>query len=67
MNWQKIVSGFILGGLGVIFTFDFIAFVFGNETISEQITEWGTKNPSVFWGAVVLIVVHFWRGKYEKD
>lgn len=67
MTWRKIVNTFILGGIGVIFTFDAIAYVFGDETISENITHWiNDGNLPIFLGIVVVLSTHFIWGKYKK-
>jgi Na+/H+ antiporter NhaA len=67
MNWRKIVNTFILGGIGVIFSFDAVAYVFGNETISENITHWiNDGNTGIFWAIVIVLSTHFAFGKYKK-
>lgn len=68
IDWQKIVSVFIMGSFAFIFAFDTLSLILGDETISEQITEWiNNGNQFTFGAIVVLLVVHFVFGKYKKD
>jgi hypothetical protein len=63
---KKIINTFILGGLGVIFLFDSVVYVIGDDTISEQITGWiNNGNGHIFWGLVAILCTHFVYGKYK--
>lgn len=63
---KRAINAMILGTLGLIFAFDTVVYLLGNDTISEQITSWiNNGNHHVFWGIVIVIVTHFWWGKYK--
>ena len=71
MNWSHITSAFILGIIGLIFSYDFVADIFGtNATISEQITNWIDLNPNhllIFLSLCVVLCTHFIWGYYKKQ
>jgi hypothetical protein len=64
---KKVINAFVLGTLGVIFTFDTITYLLGNDTISEQITAWiNDGNELIFGGIVLVLITHFVFGKYKE-
>lgn len=65
---KRIINAFILGVIGLIFTFDTFAYVTHNDTISEQITSWlnqSTSNLIAFLALCAVFIVHFIYGKYR--
>ena len=71
MNWTHITSAFILGIIGVVFSYDFIADVFGSHaTISETITDWingSVTNLIIFLSVCVVLCIHFIWGYYKNN
>jgi uncharacterized membrane protein YuzA (DUF378 family) len=71
MNWTHITSAFILGTIGVIFSYDTIADIFGSHaTISEQITNWidaSKTNLVIFLSLCCVLCVHFIWGYYKNN
>lgn len=67
MKIDKIIATFILAVIGIIFSVDAVFLWVGNDTISNQITLWAKDNPSAYWGAVILIVAHFWLGRKKNE
>lgn len=65
---KRVINAFILGAIGIIFTFDTIAYITHNDTISEQVTTWlnqSTTNLVVFLALCAVFITHFVFGKYR--
>lgn len=65
---KRTINAFILGIIGLIFTFDTFAYLRQNDTISEQITGWIDKSTShlvIFICLMVIVALHFIFGKYQ--
>ena len=68
MNFKRVINTFILGTIGVIFTFDTFAYLAHNDSISEQVTGWinqSVTNLVIFIGTVLVICCHFIFDKYK--
>lgn len=59
---EQVIVAFILGTIGLIFSFDAVCYVVGRKTISGQVTKWinnSYTNLIIFVCIILVICVHF--------